>query len=106
MPWCEPCERFYSPNTATRQGQCPQCGYQLGDPQAPARRGAEAATGRGAEAPAGSQAVEAAVDQPATLAADRRSKAPWHFKLLVLAAGGYVGWRLVQLAVRGLQALF
>ena len=75
MPWCEPCERFYSPNTVTRQGQCPQCGYQLGDAQ-----------------------VEVA---------DRRvGKAPWHFKLLVLAAGGYVGWRLVQLAVRGLQALF
>ena len=88
MPWCEPCERFYSPNTATQEGQCPQCGYQLGAPQAQASVGQSGAS------------------QPDTLAAERRSKAPWHFKLLVLATGGYVGWRLVQLAVRGLQALF
>jgi hypothetical protein len=23
-------------------------------------------------------------------------KAPWHFKLLLVAAGGYLAWRLVQ----------
>ena len=101
MPWCEPCERFYSPNTVTRQGQCPQCGYQLGDPQA------QVGPSAGAQVQA-SQPVagQSAANQAAAPAASRRSKAPWHFKLLVLATGGYVGWRLVQLAVRGLQALF
>jgi predicted RNA-binding Zn-ribbon protein involved in translation (DUF1610 family) len=37
------------------------------------------------------------VAEPATEQAARRQKAPWHFKLLVLATVIYLGWRLVQL---------
>ena len=33
MPWCEPCERFYNPNTVNRDGTCPTCGEQLGEPE-------------------------------------------------------------------------
>jgi len=25
-----------------------------------------------------------------------RAKAPWHFKLMVVAVCGYLGWRLIQ----------
>ncbi|HET6664907.1 MAG TPA: hypothetical protein VFG94_11635 [Acidimicrobiales bacterium] len=37
------------------------------------------------------------VAEPATPQAATRQKAPWHFKLLVLATVIYLGWRLVQL---------
>lgn len=33
MPWCEPCERFFNPNTLHVDGTCPTCGEQLGDPR-------------------------------------------------------------------------
>ena len=26
-----------------------------------------------------------------------RPKAPWHFKLLMVAVAGYLGWRLIQI---------
>ena len=31
MPWCEPCGRFYNPNTLTPEGQCAD-GHQVADP--------------------------------------------------------------------------
>jgi hypothetical protein len=40
----------------------------------------------------GRQVAEPAAPQAAT-----RPKAPWHFKVLVLATVIYLGWRLVQL---------
>ena len=33
MPWCEPCERFFNPNTLNPDGTCPTCGIVLGDPR-------------------------------------------------------------------------
>lgn len=85
MPWCEPCERFYNPNTLTAQGSCPECGEDVG----PAGVGAQAMAG-----------------QAATGRATKTDRVPWHFKLLVVAAGGYVGWRIIQLLVRGVEAIF
>lgn len=29
MPWCEPCVRFYNPNTVNPDGSCPGCGETL-----------------------------------------------------------------------------
>ncbi len=26
MPWCDPCERYLSPNTVATDGRCPECG--------------------------------------------------------------------------------
>ena len=37
------------------------------------------------------------VAEPAAGHAATRQKAPWHFKLLLLATVIYLGWRLVQL---------
>jgi uncharacterized paraquat-inducible protein A len=34
VPWCDPCQRFFNPNTLTKEGTCPSCGEQLGEPQA------------------------------------------------------------------------
>ena len=32
MPYCESCERFYSPNTLTAAGDCPD-GHHVADPE-------------------------------------------------------------------------
>ena len=43
MPWCEPCHRFYNPNTLRPDGTCPSCGAKPAAPPAaperPAARG-------------------------------------------------------------------
>jgi len=115
MPWCEPCERFFNPNSLTQAGACPSCGIELGQVAAESKLAAPAGAGESGSAPAGagesgSAPTEAAVSRsaPAETAESRsaKTKAPWHFKLLVVATAGYVGWRVVQLIVRGLEALF
>jgi hypothetical protein len=35
MPWCEPCGRFFNPNTLQEDGSCPTCGTELAKPKAP-----------------------------------------------------------------------
>ena len=67
MPWCDPCARFYNPNTLRPDGSCPTCGRSLARP-----RSGNATTKAG------------------------RARAPWHFWLLVAAATLYLGWRAVQ----------
>jgi hypothetical protein len=32
VPWCEPCERFFNPNSLMPDGSCPSCGTGLGTP--------------------------------------------------------------------------
>jgi uncharacterized protein (DUF983 family) len=34
MPWCEPCGRFFNPNTIEKDGSCPACGNELAKPRA------------------------------------------------------------------------
>ncbi len=29
MPWCDPCDRFFNPNTLHQDGTCPQCGTKI-----------------------------------------------------------------------------
>ncbi len=67
MPWCEPCTRFYNPNSLDADGACPQCGEKL------------------------------KADEHAQVAAEPAPiKVPWHFWLLLACATVYLGWRLVQ----------
>lgn len=68
MPWCEPCDRFYNPNSLRPDGTCPTCGEQLAEPE------------------------EAA----------KATKVPWHFWVMVAAAGIYLSWR----AIEGFGSLF
>ena len=37
MPWCEPCGRFYNPNTLDAAGKCPN-EHQVGDPAKAAQK--------------------------------------------------------------------
>lgn len=67
VPWCDGCSRFLNPNTLRTDGTCPECDRQVADP-------ADVAAAR-QEGP---------------------TKAPWHFRLLVLVTVVYLGWRLIQ----------
>lgn len=31
MPWCDECDRFYTPSTLSSDGECPE-GHQVADP--------------------------------------------------------------------------
>lgn len=70
MPWCDGCDRFYNPNTLRPDGTCPTCGRQVADPAPPEPQSPEPAP--------------------------ERDRAPWHFKVLVVATAAYLGWRLVE----------
>jgi hypothetical protein len=92
MPWCEPCEAFYNPNTLRADGSCPRCGAQVGDPAAVVT---DTGHRRGDEVPP---------ERPATGSADPDefdddelvAKVPWHFWVGVVAMVVYLGWRFLQ----------
>ena len=73
MPWCETCSRYFTPNSVKNDGSCPTCGDTL---QLPAHADAD--------------------DNVDT--SDER--APWHFKLMIVAVIGYLGWRIVDLVAQ------
>lgn len=79
MPWCEECSRFYTPSTLSVSGDCPE-GHHVADPGSATPLVQSSAPGRDAEE------------------ADRQQKtrAPWHFWVLVAAVVAYLGWRLIQ----------
>ena len=35
MPFCDDCDKFWSPNSLPPDGRCPTCGIQLAAPQEP-----------------------------------------------------------------------
>jgi hypothetical protein len=97
MPWCEPCEAFYNPNTLRADGSCPRCGAQVGDPAAVVTdAGPGSGDGeRSPEPPARGSSAEAAgpddFDDEELVA-----KVPWHFWVGVVAMVVYLGWRFLQ----------
>lgn len=82
MPWCDTCNRFFNPNTLLPDGTCPNCGSQAAPPD---------------ESPAAARATSGGIRQ-GTLHEDATShKVPWHFKVMVVATIGYLGWRIVEM---------
>lgn len=73
MPWCEACSRFLTPTSLGEAGECPSCGRVVAT-AGPAGEGADPVGAHG----------------------DGEPKAPWHFKLLVLATVLYLAYRAVQ----------
>ena len=69
MPWCEECAKYHAPTAMNDDGTCPVCGGVVGEAEV--------------------HAAQVAQDE----------STPWHFKLLVAATMGYLGWRLVQFVV-------
>ena len=73
MPFCEPCNRFYTPSTLTPEGDCPE-GHHVAEPE---------------DAPK-------LVQSDVPLEDEKEPKIPWHFWLLIIAVSIYLGWRLIQ----------
>lgn len=86
MPWCEACDRFYTPSTLSAQGDCPE-GHHVADPGTVPPIVQSAAPPRGQDE--GGDGAAGPGEEP-------RAKVPWHFWLLVAAVVLYLGWRLVQ----------
>lgn len=70
MPWCEPCEKYWTPNAMNDDGTCPTCGEQV-----------------------------VAAHEPAEGDVATEEKAPWHFKLMIVALVLYLSWRLIAIFV-------
>jgi hypothetical protein len=75
VPWCDECAKFWSPPSVS-DGACPTCGSVLEAPSRPNR-----------------QADTAPGDAPVEVV---HAKAPWHFKLLLVALILYLGYRAYQ----------
>ena len=88
MPWCNDCAKFWSPSSMSEDGSCPTCGRALAAANASAPNAATTNATAGAEKPYKINVRELAGED---------AKAPWHFKLLVVAIIAYLAWRLVQL---------
>lgn len=78
MPFCEDCAKYWAPATMAPDGSCPSCGRVLEQPKVQA-------VARGGERPSLREL------------AGEDAKAPWHFKLLMVALAVYLAWRLLDL---------
>jgi hypothetical protein len=67
MPWCEECSKYWTPNSMNDDGTCPSCGRTIEQPTSASASGTD------------------------------DEKAPWHFKLMVVALVAYLGWRFVEI---------
>lgn len=68
MPWCEECEKSWTPTSVNTDGTCPKCGRSV----------------EGGGHVGHSHEVH-------------NRKAPWHFLLMVAVITVYLGYRLIQL---------
>ena len=68
MPYCDDCQKYWTPSSMNDDGTCPRCGANLDEPHV--------------------AAGERAADD---------EKTPWHFKLMVVALVAYLGWRFVEI---------
>ncbi len=80
MPWCEECAKYYAPTAMNADGTCPSCGRSVQAQQPITAKNID--LHRLAAGPDGD------LDD---------MKAPWHFKLLMVLLGLYLGWRVVDL---------
>ncbi len=83
MPFCEDCAKYWAPSAMREDGSCPTCGRTL-----------EHGTGTGAQTAVAPGSIDGKTLREL---AGKDAKAPWHFKLLVVALIVYLGWRLVSL---------
>ena len=90
MPFCEDCAKYWAPSAMHEDGTCPTCGRVLNAPTGAAASGS-------ASGEAGSMAPGTISGKDLRALAGKEAKAPWHFKLLVVALIVYLGWRLVDL---------
>jgi hypothetical protein len=93
MPWCDDCAKFWNPASMPEDGTCPTCHRVLVDARERRAHTPNAAQG----AVARDSVAEHPYDIDVKALAGEAGKAPWHFKLLVVAIVAYLLWRVVQL---------
>lgn len=86
MPYCADCAKYWTPSAMGKDGSCPNCHRVL---ENPARQGR----------PASYTADNLDLKKLAAGESDEDPRAPWHFKVLVVALIVYLGWRVVDLFV-------
>jgi len=74
MPWCSDCEKYWAPSSMNDDGSCPRCGTDLDQPAIAVRTDGEQST--------------------------EDEKTPWHFKVMIVAIVGYLGWRFIEIGVK------
>lgn len=84
MPWCEECARYFAPSAMNDDGSCPACGRPV-EVTAPER-----VTSKNLDLRKLAAGADGDLDD---------TKAPWHFKLLMVLLVAYLGWRIVDLVV-------
>ena len=89
MPYCEECAKYWTPSAMRSDGTCPQCGRIVETPTV------------ASTTPAHRRITSQNLDLKRLAAGDSDDvpRAPWHFKLLVVALCLYLGWRIVDLFV-------
>jgi hypothetical protein len=86
VPFCEDCAKYWAPSAMRSDGSCPTCGRVLEEPRI------------ASTVPTGRRVTADNLDLKALARGDDAdAKAPWHFKLLVVALVLYLGWRVVDL---------
>jgi hypothetical protein len=83
MPWCDTCSKFWTPTSVPADGTCPKCGRNLARTDGPISP-AEPVTSKNLDL---------------KKLAGKEAKAPWHFKLLMVALIAYLTWRVIQLGM-------
>jgi len=101
MPWCDDCAKFWNPASMPEDGTCPTCRRTLVDTHASRERRDSGDQPAATPAPAAARAaMPGKADNPYDIdvkaLAGESGKAPWHFKLLVIAIIAYLAWRVVQ----------
>ena len=92
MPFCEDCAKYWTPSGMNEDGSCPTCGRVL---EAPKFASTVPESRRVTADNLDLRALARGAGQDAE--ADSDVKAPWHFKLLVVALCVYLSWRVIDL---------
>ena len=92
MPFCEDCAKYWAPSGMNEDGSCPTCGRVLEAPRI------------ASTVPENRRVTADNLDLRSLargdgLDADSDAKAPWHFKLLVVALCVYLSWRVIDLCL-------
>ena len=97
MPWCDDCAKFWNPASMPEDGTCPTCRRVLVDAHHRQAHTPVAGQGGVARESVADEPVHNPYDIDVKALAGEGGKAPWHFKLLVVAIIAYLLWRVVQI---------
>lgn len=85
VPYCTACAKYWAPSSMEADGSCPRC-HRVLNASPLADRVPKPYTADN-------------LDLKQLAAGDEDARAPWHFKLLVVALVLYLGWRVVDLFI-------